>query len=316
MVIGKLTRSKKVRMKFIALQALVAAIEDGSLRNAAKKLGLSQPAITKIIKELEINVEASLLTRTSTGVIPTPQGQLLYEKAKKVTKELSAARDEISFLSGRMRGDLAIGAVPLAVMLLIPEAIRTFSREYPDINLRISEELYFEQLERLRRGDVHVAIGGIPQGLPSGEFIIEPLLTTRMVVIVKKGNPLQKAKSLRDLNDAKWVYTGTSKDEGYAKVLFESNGLEQPKVGAIVNSTLSLLSLVAAGDFIGLMPCQIARLPIAEQYISIVNIKEKGLPLSVGAIVRRDSVVSPSVRNFINHLHRAANHINKLGQHK
>jgi len=303
-------------MKLIALQALVAAIEDGSLRGAAKRLGVSQPAISKIIKELEIDVEATLLTRTSLGVIPSAQGQLLYERAKKVTRELSVARDEISQLSGRMRGDLAIGAVPLAVMLLIPEVIRTFSREYPEIQLRISEELYFEQLERLRRGDVHVAVGGIPAGLPSGEFVVEPLISTRMVVVVKKGNPLHKAKSLRDLASAKWVYTGASRDEGYAKVLYESHDLEPPRVGAIVNSTLTLLSLVATGDFVGLMPCQIARMPLAAQYLSIVNVKEKGLPLNVGAIIKSDSVVSPSVRNFINHLHRAANHVNRTGHHK
>lgn len=301
-------------MKFVALRALVAAVEDGSLRNAARKLGISQPAITKIIKELEIQVEASLLTRTSTGVMPTAQGQLLYEKAKKVTKELSVVKDEIAQLSGRMRGDLAIGAVPLAVMLLLPETIKTFSRAYPDINLRICEELYFEQLEHLRRGDVQVAIGGIPQGLPSGEFVVEPLITTEMVVVVKKGNPLSKAKSLRDLSAAKWVYTGSSKDEGYAKVLFESHGLAQPKIGAIVNSTLSLLSLVGTGDFVGLMPSQIARLPIAEQFISVVQVKEKGLPLTVGTIVKSDAVVSPSVRNFIKHLHRAAHQINKREQ--
>ena len=267
--------------------------------------------MTKIIKELERDVESTLLIRTSLGVSPSPQGQRLYERAKKVIRELSAARDEIYQMTGRMRGDLAIGAVPLAVMLLIPETIRTFSREFPDINIRLSEELYFEQLERLRRGDVQVAVGGIPNGLAAGEFIVEPLIETRMVVVVNKKHRFKNAKSLKELVDLPWVYTGASKDEGYAKVLFESHGLPAPKVGAIVNSTLALLSLVAAGEFVGLMPAQIAKSPLADEFISVINVKEVGLPLSVGAIVRSDAVVSPSVRNFINHLHRAAFHVNK-----
>lgn len=299
-------------MKLIALKALVAAVEDGSLRSAARRIQLSQPALTKMIRELELELGATLLTRTTQGVAPTPQGQILYERAKKVSKELGSAVDEISQLSGRMRGDLSIGAVPLAVMLLIPEALRTFSREFPEINLRISEELYFEQLERLRRGDVQVAVGGIPKGLSSGEFVIEPLIETSMVVVVRKGSPLQKAKSLTDLVDAKWVYTGNSKDEGYAKTLYEMHGLVPPHVGALVNSTLTLLSLVSAGDFVGLMPAQIARSPIASQFISIVPIKEKALPLTVGAIVRSDMVVSPSVKHFIKHLHRSAHQAAKL----
>jgi DNA-binding transcriptional LysR family regulator len=300
-------------VKLIALKALVAAVEDGSLRSAARRIQLSQPALTKMVRELEQELGAPLLTRTTQGVSPTPQGQILYERAKKVSKELGSAVDEISQLSGRMRGDLSIGAVPLAVMLLIPEALRTFSREFPEINLRISEELYFEQLERLRRGDVQVAVGGIPKGLASGEFVIEPLIETTMVVVVRKGSALQKVKSLKNLADAKWVYTGNTKDEGYAKTLYEMHGLPAPHVGALVNSTLALLSLVSAGEFVGLMPAQIAQSPIASQFISIVPVKEKALPLTVGAIVRSDMVVSPAVKHFINHLHRSAHQVLKMG---
>lgn len=300
-------------MKLIALKALVAAVEDGSLRSAARRIQLSQPALTKMVRELEQELGAPLLTRTTQGVSPTPQGQILYERAKKVSKELGSAVDEISQLSGRMRGDLSIGAVPLAVMLLIPEALRTFSREFPEINLRISEELYFEQLERLRRGDVQVAVGGIPKGLASGEFVIEPLIETTMVVVVRKDSVLQKVKSLKNLADAKWVYTGNTKDEGYAKTLYEMHGLPAPHVGALVNSTLALLSLVSAGEFVGLMPAQIAQSPIASQFISIVPVKEKALPLTVGAIVRSDMVVSPAVKHFINHLHRSAHQVLKMG---
>ena len=148
-------------MKFTAIKAFVAAVESGSLRNAAKLLDISQPAITKLIKELEADVQASLLTRTSTGVSLTPQGLILFEKARKITRDLSVVKDEILQFNGLMRGDLTIAAVPFAVMMLIPEAVRTFSKQYPDINLRISEELYFEQLERLRRGEVQIGIGGV-----------------------------------------------------------------------------------------------------------------------------------------------------------
>ena len=298
-------------MKHIALQALISAIEEGSIRGAALRLGISQPAVTKIIKELERDVESTLLMRSSLGVTPSPQGQRLYEHAKKVVRELAIARDEIYQMSGHMRGDLSIGAVPLAVMLLMPEAIRTFSRDFPDINIRMSEELYFEQLERLRRGDVQVAVGGIPQGLSAGEFVVEPLLETQMVVIVNKKHRHKNARSLKELASLPWVYTGASKDDGYARVLFESHGLSAPRVGAIVNSTLALLSLVGSGDFVGLMPLQIAQLPLAAEFLSIVPVKEKGLPLTVGAMVRSDAVVTPSVRHFINHLHRAAHHINQ-----
>lgn len=298
-------------MKLATLQALVAAVDEGSLRNAARRLGVSQPAMTKMVRELERELAAPLLVRTTQGVLPTAQGKVLYEQAKKVTRDLAAATNQISQLSGRMTGQLSVGAVPLAVMLLIPETLRTFGREFPDIQLRVSEELYIAQLQRLRKGEVDVAVGGIPDGLASGEFVAEPLLQTTMVVVVRKGSPRAKARSLAALADAKWVYTGASNDEGYARMLFSAHGLPPPPVGAIVNSTLALLALVTSGDFVGLMPQQIAAHPLAVQFLAVVPVAEGGLPLTVGAIVRSDSVVSPAVRHFIAHLHRAAHGVHR-----
>lgn len=298
-------------MKLTALQALVAAVEDGSLRSAARRLDVSQPALTRMIRELEIELAAPLLVRTSQGVLPTAQGQVLFERAQKVAKELQTATDQISQLGGQMRGELNIGAVPVAVLLLIPETLRTFGRDFPDIKLRVSEELYIAQLQRLRSGQVDIAVGGIPTGLASGEFVTEELMTTTMVVVARKGSPHAKATRLAQLADANWVYTGASTDTGYATQLFEQHGLQPPRMGAVVNSTLTLLALVGTGDYVGLLPRQIAQHPLAAPYISSVPVAEAGLPLAIGAIIRSDSVVSPAIRHFIAHLHRAAHHVAK-----
>lgn len=149
-----------------------------------------------------------------------------------------------------MRGELKVAAVPVAMMLLIPEALRTFSRTYPDIQLRVSEELFVEQLQKLRSGQVDLVVGGIPEGLPSGEFLTESLMDTRMVVVARRGSRHARARRLAELTDAPWVYTGTSAQTGYASRLFESHGLPAPPVGAMVNSTLALLALIGSGDLL------------------------------------------------------------------
>ena len=83
-------------------------------------------------------------------------------------------------------------------MLLIPETLRTFVREFPDIRLRISEELYVQQLQKLRAGEVDVTIGGIPEDLSTGEFFVEPLIQTTMVATARKGSPWLQARKLAD----------------------------------------------------------------------------------------------------------------------
>lgn len=296
-------------MKLNTLKALVMAVEEGSLRAAARRLQISQPALSKMVRELELELAAPLLQRSSRGVEPTAEGKVLYERAVRACRELNAAVDEIQQLGGHMVGSLHIGAVPLAVMLLIPEMLRTFVPAFPDIRLRISEELYVAQLEKLRTGDMDVIVGGIPDDLALGEFFAEPLLQTCMVPTARKGSAWLAATALSDLQQAPWVYTGADFGMGYARTLFEKHGLPFPTRGATVNSTLAMLSLVSASDYVALMPRQIACQPLFSQFISIIDIQEQGLPLHVGAILRPESVLQPLMRQLISHLHRAAHHI-------
>jgi LysR family transcriptional regulator of abg operon len=295
-------------IKLTALQALVAAIEEGSLRAAARRLHVSQPALTKLVRELELELASPLLLRHSKGVRATSQGQVLFEHALKVVSELATATELIQQMGGQMKGHLNVAAVPVAMMLLIPETLRTYSRAFPEIQLRVSEEMFVEQLQKLRKGEVDMVVGGIPEGLPPGEFITESLMETRMVVVARKGSRHVRTKKLADLANEAWIYTGNSQQTGYVARLFEAQGLAPPPAGAMVNSTLALLALLGSADLLGLMPEQIIAHPLGQNIVR-VPLEEQGLPLTVGIIIRSSSAVSPAIRHFISHLHRAVHQI-------
>ena len=89
-------------MKLIALKALVAAVEDGSLRAASRRLKLSQPALTKVVRELELELGARLLMRSNKGVLPTAQGKVLFDQSIKALRGLDMAVDQIQQLGGRL----------------------------------------------------------------------------------------------------------------------------------------------------------------------------------------------------------------------
>lgn len=296
-------------MKLTSLRALVAAIDEGSLRSAARKLGVTQPALTKLIRELERELSTTLLLRSTTGVLATAQGMVLYEHATAAERELDQAVEQIRQLSGRMTGSITVGAVPLAVMMLIPETLRTFGAEFPDIQLRIFEELYIAQLTRLRKGEVDIALGPLPEQLPAGEFAVETLMPISMVVVARKGSALARARSLEDLAEAPWVYTGASPNAGYARLMYERQGLKPPPAAVLVNSTLGLLSVLGGGNCVGLLPRQIAVHHFATEHLDIVPVAEGPLELTLVALARKDSALKPSVRHFMAHLHRAAHHL-------
>ena len=111
-------------MKLTALEALVAAVEEGSLRGAARRLGISQPALTKTIRELERELAAVLLQRSTTGVSPTPQGLVLCERARVVSRELRDAVEQIDQLGGRIAAPMLGGMItaPLLSMFVVPAA--------------------------------------------------------------------------------------------------------------------------------------------------------------------------------------------------
>ena len=77
----------------------------------------------------------------------------------------------------------------------------------------------------------------------------------------------------------------------------------------MVNSTLGLLSIIASGNCVGLLPQQIAAHPLAHQYLEVVPVAEGPLQLSLGALAKSGSALKPSVRHFLTHLHRAAHHL-------
>jgi DNA-binding transcriptional LysR family regulator len=209
-----------------------------------------------------------------------------------------------------MVGRLDIGAVPLAVMLLIPETLRSFGRQFPEIQLHVREELYIAQLTHLRQGEVDLALGPIPDKLPVGEFHVEPLMPISMAVVVGRGHPLARATSLKQLADARWVYTSLSGNTGYARLLFERHGLQAPAPAAVVNSTLGLLALIGHGDCVGLMPMPLASHPAAAPFLSVVPIAEGHLELALGAIVRSEALLKPAVKQLLLHLHRTASRLN------
>ena len=296
-------------MKIQALKALVNAIELGSLRAAAKEMQVSQPAITKIIQELEEHLSTTLLNRTKTGVSPSTEGLTLYKYAQNIFQELEKAEKEVAQISRRSNEEITIAVVPLALSLLLPETIRTYSAEFPNVAISLMEELYIAQLKQLRSGEIDMAIGPIPKDLIPGEFHVEKILPIEMVIAKKKNLKIKSPANLEDLKELKWVYTSKRPTSGYAKVLFENNNITPPLPGAVVNSTLGLISLIASGNYVGLMPKKLMESPIAKKYLCQIKTVEPPLKLTLGVIVRHDKFLSPAIKNFIKHLHRAAAHI-------
>ncbi|HWL73011.1 MAG TPA: LysR substrate-binding domain-containing protein, partial [Burkholderiaceae bacterium] len=182
-------------MKLHQLAALVSASESGSLRQAAEKLRLSQPALSRSIRELEAELGVKLLERTSLGVEPTAYGKALILRSKIVDSELRQAKDDIAQLRTATHGDLRVGATPLAAFSLLPVVLARFRASRPHARVSITDGMGSGLLNQLRQGDLDFVFGRIDETIDRHEFNVDILFHDSLVVIARRTHPLARTRA-------------------------------------------------------------------------------------------------------------------------
>jgi len=126
-------------MRLSQIQNFLAVVESGGIRAAARRLGISQPAITKSVRSLEADLHSRLLQRTPQGVVPTPSGRAFFARARVAHAELSKAAEEVSQLGGDKASSVTLGVGPLAAIAIVPEAVARFRRQFPRARIHVME---------------------------------------------------------------------------------------------------------------------------------------------------------------------------------
>src|SRR5258708_39513482 len=118
-------------MRLRQIRDFLAVVESGSIRAAARKLGVSQPGITKSVRSLEAELHVQLLRRTPHGVVPTPSGRVFLARAQVAQTELRKAEEEAVPAEGGGGGSGAVGGGPTSGFPIAPEAVRRFRLALP-----------------------------------------------------------------------------------------------------------------------------------------------------------------------------------------
>ncbi|MDK7107550.1 LysR family transcriptional regulator, partial [Enterobacter hormaechei] len=142
------------QIKFHQIRAFVEVARQGSIRGASRTLNLSQPALTKSIKELEEGMAAQLFVRRSKGVALTECGEGFYHRANLILEELRAAQDDIRQRQGELAGQINIGMGASISRSLMPAVITRFHAQHPQVNVRIMEGQLVSMINELRQGEL------------------------------------------------------------------------------------------------------------------------------------------------------------------
>src|SRR5690606_31076680 len=147
------------RLRLRHLDLLVALAEVGTMRAAASRLHLSQPAISKMLAEAEDALGARLFERSPQGVVPTPAGAAAVHRARVVMGELAHARDEVEAIHRGASAVLRVGA--FSVTAAVPAAVVQLRQRMPGAAVHIHEGRVNELIQRLLDGDLDCVFGAL-----------------------------------------------------------------------------------------------------------------------------------------------------------
>ena len=141
------------------LRVFLAVADHGGVGRAAIALGLTQPAVSRALRRLEVELGAALFERHSTGVRLTEYGRVLEPRARTIEAETQRAAEEIRTMQGLSSGTLKVGAVASVMTHLLPRALSGLLDRHPGLEVRIVEGVDDRLAEALRASEIDVAIG-------------------------------------------------------------------------------------------------------------------------------------------------------------
>lgn len=191
-----------VAMDLKQLEYFVRVAELGSFTRAAVALDVAQPALSRQVRLLEVELRQNLLTRNGRGATPTEAGKLLLEHGRGILHQVERAREELGRVRGALAGRVAIGLPPSAAKVLTVPLTREFRRQMPQASLSISEGLSVAMLESLMTGRLDIAL--LYNATPTAETQVTPLLEEDLFLVQRRqgkaaGPATGKAIALREV---------------------------------------------------------------------------------------------------------------------
>jgi LysR family transcriptional regulator of gallate degradation len=270
------------------LAILITFDERRHVGEVAQQLGLSQPAVSMALREIEESLGIALFDRAPSGIRLNEAGELLTPHVKRALSSLRLAVAEIALTKGVVTGQVVVGALPFGRPYLLPVAIGRVLARHPLLSVRTVEAPLGRLVALLRVGDIDFLVGALPPGRREEGLVREELLHEPMAVLARAGHPLARKRRLRleECLRARWVLPqkGTPTRDALASVL-ERRGLAEPAV-AVESADLSIIrGLLLETDMIsaasralfqhelktGALVCLPVRLPGTERPIGILR---------------------------------------------
>jgi len=282
---------------------LLAVVDHGGVTAAARVLNVSQPALTRSVRQLEESLDVRLLARVGRGVVPTRFGRSLAQHARTIEAELRHTARDISDLQLAEAGHIALGASPIGMATLVGPAVARLRKARPGLTVDVRNDAFESQLDALDRGDLDVVIGALFSGGGNHEHLVEEVLfQNSLSVIVRGDHPLTQRDDLSfaDLADESWVIArGSSTIRQLVANEFRFEGAETPKFAVETDSMLCVKGLLLSGDFVCANPAELFATEIERGVFTELKLRWHSNSRAIGFTLRENGTITPAMEALI-----------------
>lgn len=299
----------RARLRTRHLLLLTAIGEEGNIHRAAEMLNMSQPAASRLLRDLEEIIGAELFERLPRGVRANWYGETVIRHARIALASLSEAAEEVDLLKAGQTGQVTVGAISGPAMSLVPSAVSRVARELPFVRIQLQVDSSDRLLEALQHGKIDIMVGRLVDRHEQSNYTYERLADEPVCAVVRKEHPLLSRSDLDIgiLADAPWIVPPLGSISRHRfDLMFREAGFDAPKRVIETISPMVVTRLLEETDFLAVLPAG-----VAQYYASCGLIAKLNVPLSYsmesyGVITRKGWLLSPAAKVMLEALLDAA----------
>jgi DNA-binding transcriptional LysR family regulator len=306
---SKVARRPRHQLKTRQMALLMAIDESRNLHQAALATHMSQPAASKMLKDMEELFGVALFERLPRGMRPTVYGETLIRHVRMALDNLAQGQSAIATLQAGLSGQVNMGVILTPSMTLVPQAIAATKAEAPHLSIGVEVGTSDVLVDQLKRGRLDFLIARIPAQEEDFHLIYEDLSEETECAVVRMGHPMLERRdlTLQDLGTSAWILSPRGSILRHQfDMLFRRHGLAAP-INVIETTAMSVIKgLLQQTDFLHLMPMEVARYYVASHELSILPVDLPCNMDSYGLIMRSDHVLTPGANLLLKHIRRVA----------
>jgi DNA-binding transcriptional LysR family regulator len=287
----------RARLKTRQLLLVVALAEEGNIHRAAQVLNMTQPAASKLLKDLEDVLGVQLFERLPRGMRPTWYGDTMIRHARAALSSLNQAHDELQAAKNGQFGQVNLGSITAPGLALLPPTVAAVKQAHPNLQITIQIEPSNVMIERLNRGALDIVVGRLSAEHDKADLRYEMISDEPVCAVARPGHPLLTVAKLGlpDILKYGWIVPPSGSVLRHKfDLMFQETDQQQPTNSVETGSLLFITKMMQQSDMVSLMAADVARYYADHGLLTILPLV---LPLEMeafGFITRRDRLLSPA----------------------